>query len=100
MPPMASNNAQLAAIFQQMADINQVLGGNRFKTIALEKGARVLKDFVKQRYSSYDSGIGAKIEDGSASFADLEAYMLEKGEADPNQSGRQEMLENLVNQYL
>jgi len=26
--------------------------------------------------------------------------MLEKGEADPNQSGRQEMLENLVNQYL
>ena len=30
-----------------MADVNQVTGGNRFKTIALEKGARVLKDFVK-----------------------------------------------------
>ena len=44
---MASNNKQLAQIFQQMADVNQVLGGNRFKTIALEKGARVLKDFVK-----------------------------------------------------
>ncbi len=44
---MASNNAQLAVIFQQMADVNQVTGGNRFKTIALEKGARVLKDFVK-----------------------------------------------------
>lgn len=44
---MASNNQQLALIFQQMADVNQVTGGNRFKTIAFEKGARVLKDFVK-----------------------------------------------------
>ncbi|MFK7789778.1 MAG: DNA polymerase/3'-5' exonuclease PolX [Phycisphaeraceae bacterium] len=44
---MPSNNAQLALIFQQMADVNQVVGGNRFKTIAFEKGARVLKDFVK-----------------------------------------------------
>ncbi|MEM9348089.1 MAG: DNA polymerase/3'-5' exonuclease PolX [Planctomycetota bacterium] len=44
---MASNNTKLAVIFQQMADVNQVTGGNRFKTIALEKGARVLKDFVK-----------------------------------------------------
>ena len=44
---MPSNNAKLATIFQQMADVNQVTGGNRFKTIALEKGARVLKDFVK-----------------------------------------------------
>lgn len=44
---MPSNNAQLAMIFQQMADVNQVVGGNRFKTIAFQKGARVLKDFVK-----------------------------------------------------
>ncbi|MGB0766322.1 MAG: DNA polymerase/3'-5' exonuclease PolX [Phycisphaeraceae bacterium] len=44
---MPGNNKQLAVIFQQMADVNQVLGGNRFKTIALEKGARVLKDLVK-----------------------------------------------------
>lgn len=60
----------------------------------------VLKDFVKDRYSSYDSGIGAKIESGECSFAELETYMLEKGEADKNSSGRQEMLENIVNQYL
>lgn len=60
----------------------------------------VLKDFVKDRYSSFDSGIGAKIEDGSASFADLEKYMLEKGEISGNQSGRQEWIENLINQYI
>jgi xylose isomerase len=60
----------------------------------------VLRDFVRQRYASYDSGIGAEIEAGRATFASLEQYMLQKGEAAPNQSGRQEMLENIINDYL
>jgi len=59
-----------------------------------------LASFVKQRYSSWDSGIGAEIESGSADFTSLEAYMLEQGEIRPNESGRQEMLEHLVNRYL
>ena len=59
-----------------------------------------LKDFVKQRYASWDAGIGAKIEAGQAKFEDLETYMLEKGDAAPNTSGRQEYLENLINRYL
>ncbi|QDT36812.1 xylose isomerase [Stratiformator vulcanicus] len=60
----------------------------------------VLKDFVKDRYNSYDTGIGAKIESGEVGFKELEQYMLDKGEADKNKSGRQEMLENVVNWYL
>jgi xylose isomerase len=60
----------------------------------------VLNDFVKQRYSSWDAGIGQKIEAGNATLADLEAYMLEKGDAAKNVSGRQEMLENIVNRYI
>jgi xylose isomerase len=56
--------------------------------------------FVKERYSSWDSGIGADIEGGKADFTSLEAYMLKKGEVAPNQSGRQEYLENLFNRYL
>lgn len=60
----------------------------------------VLDDFVSQRYGSWDEGIGKQIEDGTATFDSLEAYMLEKGEAAPNASGRQEMLENIINQYL
>ncbi len=56
--------------------------------------------FVKERYSSFDSGIGAKIESGEADFKSLEAYMLEKGDAAPNTSGRQEMLENMFNRYV
>jgi xylose isomerase len=56
--------------------------------------------FVKDRYSSFDSGIGAEIESGKADFSRLEAYILGKGEAAPNKSGRQEMLEHLLNRYI
>ena len=56
--------------------------------------------FVKDRYSSFDSGIGAEIESGKANFKTLAAYMLAKGEISPNKSGRQEMLENLLNRYI
>ncbi|MSQ96971.1 MAG: xylose isomerase [Gemmataceae bacterium] len=60
----------------------------------------VLSDFVKQRYASWDAGIGAKIESGAAKFEELEKYMLEKGDAAANVSGRQEMLENIFNRYV
>jgi xylose isomerase len=56
--------------------------------------------FVKERYRSFDSGIGAEIESGQADFSRLEAYILQKGDAAPNKSGRQEMLEHLLNRYL
>jgi xylose isomerase len=66
---------------------------------AIRKDGR-LAEFVKQRYSSWDSGIGAKIEAGKMNFRKLEAYMLKKGEITPNASGRQEMLENLINEFI
>ncbi|MEI6218758.1 MAG: xylose isomerase, partial [bacterium] len=59
----------------------------------------VLSGFIKNRYSSYDEGIGAKIEAGTTDFKELEAYVLANG--NPKQiSGKQEMLENVLNQYL
>jgi len=60
----------------------------------------VLRDLLRQRYASWDAGIGADIEGGKAKFEELEAYMLKKGEADPNTSGRQEMIENIINRYF
>lgn len=66
---------------------------------AVRKDGR-LADFVKERYSSYDSGVGAKIEGGKTNFKELEAYMLKKGEAEANTSGRQEFLENLINEFI
>lgn len=59
-----------------------------------------LGDFVKERYGSWDDGVGQEIENGQHDFASLEKYILEKGNAAPNCSGRQEMLENLINQYI
>ena len=60
----------------------------------------ILDAFLRHRYRSWDEGIGAEIESGRANFRTLEAYMLAKGEAAPNESGRQEWLENVINRYL
>ena len=60
----------------------------------------VIGQFVANRYKSWTTGIGAEIESGKATFESLEKYMLEKGEAAPNESGRQEMLENIFNRYI
>ena len=59
-----------------------------------------LDSIVNDRYASWESGLGAEIEAGKHSLASLEKIMLEKGEAAPNTSGRQEMIENLINTYL
>ena len=59
-----------------------------------------LEAFVKNRYRSWDTGIGKKIESGKSSFKTLETYMLKKGEVTKNDSGRQEFLENLINEFI
>ncbi|MDX6765532.1 MAG: xylose isomerase [Candidatus Methylacidiphilales bacterium] len=66
---------------------------------AIRKDGR-LDQFVKQRYQTWDSGIGADIEKGKVSLTDLEAYILKKNEITPNTSGRQEYLENLINEFI
>ena len=59
----------------------------------------LLKEFVEQRYASFNSDKGKRILSGEADFDELEAWVLEKGE--PHLiSGRQEYLENLINTYL
>jgi len=59
-----------------------------------------LEGLLDERYSSWDSGLGAEIEASKHSLASLEKIMLAKGEAAANTSGRQEMIENLINTYL
>ncbi len=66
---------------------------------AIRKDGR-LAEFLKQRYSSWDTGVGARIEKGQIGMKELETYALKKGEADPNSSGRQEYLENLINEFI
>lgn len=58
-----------------------------------------LNEFVRDRYSSFDSGIGKDIEAGNVSLQQLAEYA--ESIADPQiPSGRQERLENLINDYL
>jgi xylose isomerase len=59
-----------------------------------------LESLLNERYGSWDTGIGKEIESGKQDFKSLEKYMLEKGDITPNKSGRQEMIENLINTYV
>ncbi len=66
---------------------------------AIRKDGR-LGDFVKNRYASWDSGIGKQIEAGKVGFSELEKHALKLGEIRNNTSGRQEFLENLINEFI
>ena len=53
----------------------------------------------KNRYASYDSGAGKQFEQGKLKLEDLRIYALETGE--PAQiSGKQELYENIINQFI
>jgi len=57
------------------------------------------KEFRKNRYASFDGGKGKQFEEGKLTLEDLRAYALAEGE--PKQiSGKQEWLENIINQYI
>lgn len=57
------------------------------------------KKMKQDRYSSYDSGKGLAFENGELSFEDLRNYAAENGEP-AVKSGKQELLENIINQYI
>ena len=58
-----------------------------------------LDAFVKERYASYRRGIGKRIMNGQTTFAELERYVHKNGEPEIR-SGREEMLENIINSYI
>lgn len=57
------------------------------------------KKLREQRYASFDSGNGAAFESGTLQLQDLYQIALENGELDA-QSGKQELFENIINQYI
>jgi len=58
-----------------------------------------VESFIKQRYSTWDNGIGATIEAGKTSLADLEKYALTNPEP-MVASGRQEVIESIINDCI
>ena len=80
------------------------IGGADTFARALLIADRILRDsnyqqMRRQRYDSFESGKGAAFEEGKLTLQDLHSIALEQGEI-PLQSGKQEMLENLVNRYI
>ena len=57
------------------------------------------KEIRQQRYTSFDSSKGKEFEEGKLSLEDLRTYSIENGEPE-TRSGRQEYLENIINQYI
>lgn len=57
------------------------------------------KKIRSERYASFDSGKGKEFAAGKLTLEDLRAYAIEKGEPEVR-SGKQELLENLVNRYI
>lgn len=99
-------DAKLRRSSTDIADLFHAhIGGMDAYALAFKIARRILaagkfEAFVKDRYSSYDSGYGKEIERRNIGFKELEKLALTKlGEPKPK-SGRQEYLENLLNSYL
>ena len=80
------------------------IGGMDAFARGLKIAAKMIKDgkfekFVAKRYGGWNKGIGAQIEKRKVGFRELEVFALRRREPTV-QSGRQEMLENLLNEYL
>ena len=59
----------------------------------------VFENFTKERYASFSEGIGKDIVEGKVGFKELESYALQMPVI-KNKSGRQEMLEAILNRYI
>ena len=81
-----------------------ILGMDTF-ALGLLKAAAIIEDgridgFIKERYASYQGGIGAKIAGGKATLAECASRALELKKPELPGSGKQEYLESIVNGVL
>lgn len=61
---------------------------------------QIFEKHLQKRYQSFNDGIGKKIQEKSIGFRELEAYVFNKKELQMNESGQQEHLEAIINQYI
>ena len=81
-----------------------ILGMDSF-ALGLLKAAAIIEDgrideFVRDRYASYNDGIGKAIVEGRTTLAELAAYADELGKPELPAPGRQEYLQSIVNSIL
>lgn len=73
--------------------------------LGLKIADQLIKDnridaFVKERYASFQTGIGADIVAGKATLESLSQYALSLGEVKAAESGKQEYLEAIINSIM
>jgi len=81
-----------------------ILGMDTF-ALGLIKAAEIIEDgridnFVKDRYSSFESGIGKKIVDGNTNLSELAKIAEDMGAPKLPSSGRQEYLQGVLNSIM
>jgi xylose isomerase len=83
--------------YGHIAGMDSFAKGLKIANKLVEDG--VFENFISNRYSSFKQGIGKEIVDGKADFKSLEKYAMSNSSI-VNTSGRQEMLEAILNQYI
>lgn len=71
--------------------------GLRIAAEIIEQG--IMDRLVKERYSSYETGLGAKVKSGSATLEECAKFISKKGNP-PLISGKQEKMESILNRYV
>lgn len=88
-------------LYAHMVGMDTFAAGLRIATKMKED--HVLENLVTERYSSYDSGIGADIESGKADFKTFEEYSMDKTQADlrnATHSDHLEQVKDTINHYI
>lgn len=81
-----------------------ILGMDTF-ALGLINASKIIEDgrieeFIKQKYSSFEEGIGVRIRDNAVTLEDLANYAKDKKVCTNPGSGKQEYLEAIVNQIM
>lgn len=84
--------------------LSYIAGMDAF-ALGLKIAAKLIEDgrvdgFVKERYQSFYEGIGKEIREGKHDFYTLSAYAKSLGDIKTAPSGKQEYLENIINQIM
>ena len=97
-----------AKIRRNSTDIDDIfhahIGGMDVFARALTIADKILRksDYLKlrqERYSSFDHGFGKMFEDDKLTLEELRDFAIENGEP-VMKSGKQELMENIINQYI
>lgn len=101
-----------AKLRRESTDAEDVVLGHVGSMDAFARGVRIAAkitedgtwdEWKKQRYASYDSGLGQKIAQNATNFEELEAYILglDANKQEPTQkSAKQEKYELLYQSYF